>query len=202
MSKLLISGAAGFIGSHLCERFIRDGHEVVGIDDLSATGNLDNLKSVIDNVNFKFVKIDISDWSQLTKNFIYFKNVSCVFHCAALSRIQPSIGSPARTHEVNVNGTFYILEMMRMLGIDKIIYSCSSSSYGRKNKIPLKENMLPDCLTPYSCSKYQGEIQCKTWGNIYDIKNVELKYFNVYGPRSPINIGQYCPVVSLFFKQV
>lgn len=200
MAKYIVTGNAGFIGSHLTERLLREGHEVVGLDDLS-TGNLENLQTCFKNKNFQFIKLDISDWHQLTKSFSCFKNAEAVFHAAACARIQPSVYNPSRTHEVNTNGTFNILEIMRMTGVDKIIYSTSSSCYGKKNKTPFKETMLPDCQTPYSATKYQGEIYCKTWGDIYGIKNCSLRYFNVYGPRSPL-VGQYAPVIGLFFRQV
>jgi nucleoside-diphosphate-sugar epimerase len=200
MSKYIVTGTAGFIGSHITERLLRDGHEVVGVDDLS-TGLLENLAGPLKNKKFTLVNLDISDWTKLTRNFSYFEGADGLFHLAALSRIQPSIFNPSRTHEINVNGTFNVLEMMRMMKVNKVVYSASSSSYGLKNKTPLKENMVPDCLTPYAATKYQAEIYCKTWGNLYGIRNVCLKYFNVYGARSPL-FGQYAPVVGIFFRQL
>lgn len=192
--KYIVTGGAGFIGSHLVAELVRLGHEVIVVDDLS-TGFLDYLPK-----GAKLLKVDISNWLQLTKNFAYFQGIDGVFHLAACARIQPSIFEPARTHEVNVNGTLNILEMMRMMGIKKIVYSASSSSYGLKATLPCREDMQPDCLNPYAATKYIGEIYCKTWGNLYGIKNACLKYFNVYGRRSPLE-GPYAPVIGLFFRQ-
>lgn len=195
--KYIVTGGAGFVGSHLTRTLLGHGHEVVVLDDLS-TGYEDNLP---ESDKLTFVKVDISNWSALSRLFHYFKNVDGVFHVAARARIQPSIRNPLRSHQCNVDGTFNILEMMRMNNIGKIVYSASSSSYGLKSELPCRETSLPDCLNPYALTKYVGEQYCKTWGKIYGIKNVCLKYFNVYGERSPL-VGPYAPVLGLFFRQV
>lgn len=194
--KYIVTGGCGFIGSHLIRKLLKLGHKVVVLDDLS-TGYESNLP---ENEKLTFIKVNISDWSELSRLFTYFKNVDGIFHVAARARIQPSIQNPLKTHKSNVDGTFNILEMMRMNDIKKIVYSASSSSYGLKAELPCVETAEPDCLNPYALTKYIGEQYCKTWGNIYDIKNVCLKYFNVYGERSPL-ISCYAPVVGLFFRQ-
>ena len=195
--KYLVTGCAGFIGSHLTERLLQEGHEVVGIDNLS-TGFEEYLPKK--NENFTFLKLDIFDWNSLTKHINYFKDVKCVFHLAACARIQPSIYSPSLTHDTNVTGTINILEIMRALNINQIVYSASSSYYGLKANIPSKETDPCDCQTPYSASKYMGELYCSTWSKIYKINSIRLRYFNVWGPRSPTS-GNYAPVISLFFRQ-
>jgi UDP-glucose 4-epimerase len=200
MSKYIVTGCAGFIGSHLTEGLLRDGHEVVGVDNLSS-GLEKNMEKFSDSPNFKFVYADITSWSQLSKNLFSFRGAIGVFHVAGFSRIQPSIHSPELCMNTNINGTMNVLEMMRVLDIKSIVYSASSSRYGLKNVSPLKENMVCDCLNPYSVSKYSAELLCQTWGKIYGINNVSLIYFNVYGPRTPVNIGAYSPVIGLFFKQ-
>lgn len=196
MAKYIVTGGAGFIGSHIVAELLNNGHQVVVLDDLS-TGFSEYLPN---DPNLTLVVVDISDWNQLSKNFAHFQDVDGVFHLAACARIQPSIFDPTRTHEVNVNGTLNILEMMRMMKVNKIVYSASSSSYGLKAKLPCKEDMPPDCLNPYAATKYIGEVYCKTWGSLYGIKNACLKYFNVYGRRSPVT-GPYAPVIGLFFRQ-
>ena len=195
--KLLVTGGCGFIGSHLVTKLLEQGHEVIVLDDLS-TGFKEYL--LTSNSNLTLVKIDISSWYDLSKCLYYFLDVDCVFHLAAIARIQPSIENPSRTHEVNVTGIFNILEAMRITGVKNIVYSSSSSIYGLKNKSPLVESMPPDCLNPYSMSKRVGELYCDTWGKLYGIKSVALRYFNVYGIREVLD-GPYAPVIGLFFKQ-
>jgi UDP-glucose 4-epimerase len=195
--KYLVTGGCGFIGSHLVERLLHDGHDVVVVDDLSS-GKLANLPK---HPKLAFVKADIANWFSLVEELPQFRDADGVFHLAAFARIQPSISNPSRCMRINTTGTQNVLEMMRLLKINNIVYSASSSSYGLKNTGALVETMEPDCLTPYSVSKFAGEHYCKTWGSLYGIRNVSLKYFNVFGPRSPLDLGAYCPVIGLFFKQ-
>jgi UDP-glucose 4-epimerase len=194
--KYIVTGGAGFIGSHLSEALLSQGHKVVVIDDLS-TGFRKYLPK---NDNLIFLKLDISKWDDISKNFGYFTDVEGVFHLAAMARVQPSIYNPVRHHEVNINGVFNVLEIMRMMDIKKIVYSASSTSYGLKKSMPCVEIDQPDCLNPYALSKYVGEQYCKTWGKIYGIHNACLKYFNVYGERSPLQ-SPWAPIIGLFFKQ-
>lgn len=196
MAKYIVTGCAGFIGSHLTERLLNDGHEVVGIDNLS-TGFKDYLPY---NPEFTFLEIDISDWSALSKNAAYLKGTECVFHLAACARIQPSIFNPSITHDTNCTGTINVLEIMRTLNIKNIVYSGSSSYYGRTTKIPSLENDPADCQTPYAATKYMGELYCSTWAKTYGLNSARIRYFNVWGPRSPLE-GHYAPVVSKFIRQ-
>jgi UDP-glucose 4-epimerase len=203
MSKYIVTGGAGFIGSHIVERLVKDGHDVVVVDNLS-TGFLEYLPSSFRNPTpgqtCTFLKLDISDWNQLSKNFAYFKGARGVFHLAAVARIQPSIFNPSLTHDTNITGTFNILEMMRMCNIPNIVYSASSSYYGKDVAPPSKEHDPHDCQTPYAISKYMGELYCETWSKLHKINSIRLRYFNVYGPRSPLE-GPYAPVIGLFFRQ-
>lgn len=196
MGKYIVTGGAGFIGSHITERLLAEGHEVLVVDNLS-TGKLSHLP---DNKALTFLNVDIGDWTSLSKNFAYFKGARGVFHLAACARIQPSIYNPMLTHDTNVTGTFNILEMMRMCDIKNIVYSASSSYYGKNAKIPSSEIDPADCQTPYSVSKYMGELYCETWSKLHGVSAARLRYFNVYGPRSPLE-GQYAPVIGLFFRQ-
>jgi len=195
VSKYVVTGNAGFIGSHLTDRLLSDGHTVVGIDNLS-TGFREYLPK---HPNFTFLELDITDWPALARHGTYFKGASCVFHLAAFARIQPSVFNPSLTHDTNVTGTLNVLELMRLVG-KNIVYSASSSYYGKKAVIPSRENDANDCQTPYSVSKYMGELLCSAWSKTYGINNARLRYFNVWGPRSPLS-GPYSPIVSKFFRQ-
>lgn len=197
MSKFLVTGGAGFIGSNLVDKLLLDGHKVVVIDNLS-TGFLRYLP--LGNENLTFLNVDISDWNSLTKNAAYLKDVDTVFHLSACARIQPSIMQPGLTHDTNATGTLHILELMKVLNIKNIVYSASSSYYGLKTKLASFEDDPPDCQTPYAVSKYIGELYCSTWSKVYGINSIRLRYFNVWGPRSPME-GQYAPVVLRFMRQ-
>jgi UDP-glucose 4-epimerase len=196
MSKYIVTGGAGFVGSHLVKALVDRGHEVVVIDNLYSgyESYLPESKLVT------LVKVDISDWEQLSQNFAYFKGAETVFHLAAIARIQPSIYNPTLTTQYNVVGTQNVLQLMRMCDIPSIVYSASSSYYGKQESLPFLESDPFQGETPYAMTKYMGELLCKTWGKLYGINNVCLRYFNVYGPRSPLD-GPYAPVVSRFFYQ-
>lgn len=197
MSKYLVTGCAGFIGSNLTDQLLKDGHKVIGIDNLS-TGFLKYLP--LDNENLTFLNIDIANWNQLTKHAAYLDEVDGVFHLAACARIQPSIMQPGLTHDTNVTGTLNILELMKLLGITDIVYSASSSKYGLKAKIPSVETDPVNCQTPYAVSKFMGELYCDTWSKVYRLNSIKLVYFNAWGLRSPME-GPYAPVVLRFMKQ-
>lgn len=177
-------------------RLIKEGHEVVVLDDLS-TGNYFYLPK---SDRLTFLNIDVSSWGRIWSRRSKLRNIDGVFHLAAFARIQPSMKTPVRTHEINVKGTLNILEIMRKNDIKRIVYSASSSSYGLKARLPCTEDQPYDCLNPYAYSKAAGEMLCKSWGVSYGVKNVCLKYFNVYGARSP-ELGSYAPVIGLFFRQ-
>ncbi len=195
--KYIVTGGAGFIGSHVVTHLLEQGNRVVVLDNLS-TGFDHYLPN---DPNLTFLNVDISDWTELSKNFAYFKDAAGVFHLAAVARIQPSIFAPHLTHESNVTGTFNILEMMRASDVRCIVYSASSSCYGLKtNENPSLETDPIDCQTPYAITKYMGEMYCDTWAKLHGIVSARLRYFNVWGPRSPTT-GPYAPVISKFFKQ-
>ena len=192
MITSLVTGGCGFIGSHIVDRLIRLGHKVVVIDDLSAPEN----EEFYFNEKAHYWEKDISkeDCESI------FSGVDYVFHLAARSRIQPTIGNPGECFEVNTVGTQRVLEWSRMHSVKKIIYSSTSSLYGHQNAIPFQPNMPSDCLNPYSMSKWMGEQICKLYNQMYDVSSVVLRYFNVYGPREPIK-GEYAPVIGLFKRQ-
>jgi len=189
--KTLVTGGAGFIGSHLVDRLIKDGHHVTIIDNLS-TGFRKNL-----NQQAEFILADIKNLSQIQR---HFRRQDCVFHLAALPRIQPSIKNPIPVHESNVTGTLNVLLASKKAGVSRVIYSASSSVYGNKNKPPLKENMISDPGSPYTLSKFVGEEYCKLFSKLYGLDTIILRYFNVYGPRADPD-GDYATVIPIFLKQ-
>ena len=189
---VLVTGGCGFIGSHIVDKLVSLGHEVRVIDDLSAKEN----EEFYYNSSANYWKLDISkdDCSNI------FKGVDFVFHLAARSRIQPTIGTPNECFEVNVVGTQRVLDWCRINSVKRLIYSGTSSLYGHQNSIPFQPNMPSDCLNPYSMSKWMGEQICKLYSQLYRVNTTVLRYFNVYGPREPVK-GHYAPVVGLFKRQ-
>ena len=192
MKKALVTGGAGFIGSNLVDRLIEDRIEVTVIDNESAGSN----KNFYWNNKAKNYKYDICDYENIKP---LFKNVDAVFHLAAESRIQPSIENPLLTAKVNIIGTCNVLQSARENGVKRVIYSSTSSAYGKRQP-PHQEEMRTDCLTPYSVSKVSGEEFCKLYYNLFGLETVVFRYFNVYGHRQPLK-GQYAPVVGLFLEQ-
>ena len=191
--KCLVTGGAGFIGSHIVDSLLAKGHEVVVIDNESS--------EVHDHFYFNdkatYHKLDIADY-QATRSV--YDGVDYVFHCAAESRIQPAILNPLLAIRTNTLGTGTVLQCSREAAVKKIMYSSTSSGYGLVNEPPLNETMPDDCLNPYSVSKVSGEKLCKMYNDLFGVKTVIFRYFNVYGNREPLK-GPYAPVVGLFLRQ-
>ena len=191
MSKCLVTGGCGFIGSNIVDRLISDGHEVIVLDNKSA----DNAKFFV-NEKAQYACQDISNY-QLTNTF--YAGVDYVFHLAAESRIGPSIENPLDTVQKNCLGTATVLQCARKWGVKKVMYSSTSSGYGN-NPHPNVETQPDDCLNPYSISKTNGEKLCSMYTSLYGLQTVIFRYFNVYGERQPLK-GQYAPVVGIFLRQ-
>ncbi len=191
MIKCLVTGGAGFIGSHIVDKLIQLNHEVVCIDNEYA----DN-ENFYWNDNAQNHKVDITDYSSI--NYL-FKDVSYVFHCAAESRIGTSIQNPNLATKINVYGTCNVLQSARENNVKRVIYSSTSSGYGF-NPPPNIETQNDDCLNPYSVSKVAGEKLCKMYNNLYELPTIIFRYFNVYGERAPKK-GQYAPVIGIFIRQ-
>lgn len=192
----LVTGGAGFIGSHLVERLVKDGHKVTVLDNFS-TGRKENLQNIITSPNLKVFKIDLS----LAKNIErHFQDIDWVFHLAALADIVPSIVKPLEYHNANVNGTVNILEAARYAKVKKFIYAASSSCYGIPKQYPTPETAEIVPQYPYALTKYLGETYCLNWGKIYKLPVVSLRLFNVYGPRSRTS-GTYGAVFGTFLAQ-
>ena len=193
MAKVLVTGAAGFIGSNLVDKLIQLGHEVVAIDNESAVSN----SQFYWNSEAKNHKLDITNLDSILD---LFQDINYVFHTAAEARIQASINNPLLSVNTNIVGTTNVLQASRLAGVKRVIYSMTSSVYGNSNPVPLVETQAPDCLNPYSVSKYAGEQMCKLYSNLYKLETASLRYFNVYGHREPSK-GPYAPVVSKFINQ-
>ena len=190
--KALVTGGAGFIGSNLVDRLVDMNWEVVVIDNETADCN----EEFYWNSNADNHKLDICDY-EFTKNL--YDGVDYVFHLAAESRIQPAILNPIEAVTKNCVGTCTVLQCSREAGVKKVIYSSTSSGYGF-NESPNHENQPDDCLNPYSVSKVAGEELCKMYTNLYGLRTIIFRYFNVYGERSPTT-GQYAPVIGIFLRQ-
>ena len=196
IKKALVTGGAGFIGSHLVDRLIEEGFEVIVLDNLS-NGRLENLSRHKNNTNLKFYNVDVSDFNSINE---YFKGVSLVFHLAALADIVPSIQEPLKYYKSNVDGTVSVLEASRLAGVDRFVYTASSSCYGIPDHYPTPESAAIKPQYPYALTKYLGELCALHWGKIYGLPVVSLRLFNVYGPRSRTS-GTYGAVFGVFLAQ-
>ena len=186
----LVTGGAGFIGSNLTERLINDGHKVTIIDNLS-TGFRENLHK-----DAEFFELDISNLESIKQ---VFNGIDVLFHIAAIPRIGRSIEDPAETFRSNVTGTLNVLLAARDAGVKKVVYSASSSVYGRQDKLPLTEDMPAQPLNPYALSKYIGKELCWEFTDLYGLDTISLRYFNVYGPRMNAE-GEYATVIGKFLR--
>jgi UDP-glucose 4-epimerase len=175
--KVIVTGGAGFIGTHLCTALRAAGYEVVSVD--IKTGD------------------DVRDTEKMKK---LFAGAQYVFHLAALPRVQYSIEHPQETHDHNINGTLSVLVAAKEAGVKKVIYSASSSAYGNAESMPLVETMPTHPISPYGLQKYIGELYCRLWSEVYTLPTVSLRYFNVYGPGAS-DEGAYALVIARFLKQ-
>lgn len=193
MKKVVVTGGAGFIGSHLVDKLIEQGKEVHIFDDMSM-GSKDNI-----NPKAYFHKIDISTMGPKTLAK-FMVGVDTVFHVASRTRVQPSIKNPSLYHRVNVTGTINMLIASVKAGVKRFVYSASSSAYGESDIMPLVETMPTNPMSPYGLTKQMGEEYCKLFHTQYGLETVNLRYFNVYGERQNID-GGYCLVMGIFAKQ-
>lgn len=194
--KCLITGGAGFIGSHLTERLLRDGHHVTVIDNCS-TGRLENLAHLAGSDRLFVHVLDINDSESIAP---LFNGVDWVFHMAALADIVPSIERPLEYHRANVDGTVSVLEAARAAGVRRFVYTASSSCYGIPDVYPTPESAPPRPQYPYALTKFLGEHYAMHWAQLYDMPCVSLRLFNVYGPRSRTS-GTYGAVFGVFLAQ-
>ena len=191
MTKSLVTGGLGFIGSHVVDYLLDQGHQVVTVDNRSA-----NNDRFYDNPNVTQIYEDICNYETMKH---VSRDVDYVFHLAAESRLQPAIENPIDAVTRNCVGTTVMLQAARENNVKRFIYSSTSSGYGN-NPAPSVETQPDDCLNPYSASKVAAEKFCKMYYELYGVPTVSLRYFNVFGERSPTK-GQYAPVVGIFERQ-
>ncbi len=192
--KYLVTGGAGFIGSHIVDELVKKEKEVVVIDNFS-TGNKDNLSSVISDI--ELVEGDIRDIDLMNE---LCKKCDYVLHQAALRSVPRSVDDPVSTNDVNINGTLNLLIAAREGGVKKFVYASSSSAYGDTRKLPKEEIQRPLPISPYAVSKLTGEHYCRAFSHTFGLETVSLRYFNVFGPRQSPE-SKYAAVVPIFIKQ-
>ena len=192
----LVTGGCGFIGSHIVDRLLAEGHTVRVIDNFT-TGSPENLKHHKDNNNLTIYQLDIRNKAEIRDIFC---GVDYVFHMAALADIVPSIQKPWEYYSTNVLGTYNVVECAKEEGIKKLVYAASSSCYGIPDKFPTDEDAKIQPQYPYALTKRLGEETVLHWGQVYDVPVVSLRLFNVYGTRSRTS-GTYGAVFGVFLAQ-
>ena len=198
MAKIrsIVTGGAGFIGSHVTDRLLKEGHAVTVVDN-SATGRPDNLQHHKGNPDLRVEQQDINDLTALTR---LFAGADRLYHLAALADIVPSIVNPVDYYRANVNGTMCVMEAARLCGVKKVVYAASSSCYGIPDEFPTKEIAGIRPQYPYALTKFLGEQTALHWGQVYKIPVTSLRLFNVYGTRSRTS-GTYGAVFGVFLAQ-
>jgi len=190
---VVVTGGAGFIGSHIASALTSSGARVRILDDLS-TGHRENLDEI--GGDFDFVEGSVADENLLSK---VLEGAELIFHEAAIPSVPRSVEEPRQTHVASVDGTFSLLLAARERGVKRVVYAASSSAYGDQPKLPKTENMPPDPLSPYAVAKLVGEYYCQVFTRVYGLETVSLRYFNVFGPRQDPG-SQYSGVVSRFIS--
>lgn len=196
MAQTIVTGGAGFIGSHLVERLVADGHSVRALDSF-ATGRPENLAHLAGHPGLRVERVDVAEPDRLVP---FFEGADWVFHLAALADIVPSIERPLDYHRANVDGTAAVLEAARRNGVKRFCYAASSSCYGIPDRFPTPEDAPMRPQYPYALTKLLGEQCVLHWGRVYGLPVVSLRLFNVYGPRSR-TAGTYGAVFGVFLAQ-
>jgi len=199
ISKILVTGGAGFIGSHIVDRLLRQDFGVVVIDNLTA-GSIKNIAHREEKGKFHFIKGDILDFPTVKRTV---KEIDAVFHEAALASVTHSIENPILANEVNVKGTLNLLKASSDLGVKRFIHASTAAIYGDTETSPKKENMSANPNSPYGVSKLAAENYVRTFHELYGLETVSLRYFNVYGPRQNFDINcAYGGVITIFLNRL
>jgi nucleoside-diphosphate-sugar epimerase len=189
----LVTGGAGFVGSHIAAALAGAGARVRVLDDLS-TGHVENLEDIGGDV--EFIRGGLTEPDALERAL---RGVEVVFHEAAIPSVPRSVEDPELTHQASVNGTFALLVAARRAGVRRVVYAASSSAYGDQPTLPKAEEMRPEPLSPYAAAKLVGEYYCQVWSRVYNFETACLRYFNVFGPRQDPS-SQYSGVISRFIS--
>jgi len=187
----LVTGGAGFIGSHIAEALVKRGDRVRVLDNL-ITGRRENLSPIANRI--EFIEGDIRDYATTLRAA---EGARVIFHQAAVPSVPRSVAEPALNHDINVNGTFNVLMAAREAGARRVVYAASSSAYGDTETLPKHESMSPSPLSPYAAAKLFGEYYCQVFTRVYNLETVSLRYFNVFGPRQDPS-SPYSGVISKF----
>ena len=195
--KYIVTGGAGFIGSHIVEELAKQNHEVVIVDNLFS-GKRENIAPFLVKDKVRFVQGSITDLPLLQK---IFAGADGIFHEGAIASVPRSIANPVATNEANVTGTLNVLVAARDCGVRKVLFASSSSVYGNTPTLPKQEDMIPSPLSPYAVSKFTGEQYLRVFSEVYGLKTVSLRYFNVFGPRQDPT-SQYAAVIPNFITRI
>jgi len=195
-SKIIVTGGAGFIGSHIVDRILKEGYEVLVIDDLSQ-GRLDNISQYLSDENFKFIKADIRDSERINT---IVKDADAILHQAAVVSVTRSLEDPAYTNDVNVTGTLNLLKASTNSNVKKFIYASSCAVYGDAKAPRQSEETTTSPKSPYAATKVAAENHCKTFNRLYGLEAIPLRYFNVYGARQ--SYGPYSGVITNFIDRL
>jgi len=190
MSKILVTGGAGFIGGHLVDKLVAKGHEVVVLDNLS-TGKKENI-----NEKVELKELDICNFEAIRP---FFNGIDYVFHLAALPRVPISVKDPIGTSQINIMGTINVFKSAQEAGVKRVMFASSSSVYGNENKPPFKEDMTPMPVSPYALQKRVGEQFAKIFTELYKLPIICLRYFTSYGPRMIFD-SEYSLAIGKFFR--
>lgn len=197
MARILVTGGAGFIGSHLVEFLVKSNHNVVVIDNLS-TGCKNNISHLYTYKNFKFVYGDICNKELLRKHFV---DIDCICNLAAVPSVPRSIEDPLTSHETNINGFLNVLLIAKEFGIKRVVYASSSSVYGDDPNLPKKEHTIGNQMSPYAITKYVDELYANLFYKLYGIETIGMRFFNVFGPKQDPN-SPYSSVISKFITNI
>ena len=195
MSMVIVTGGAGFIGSHLADELVRRGYKVIILDNLS-TGRMSNIEPLLRNGSAEFIQSSITNLPLLRK---LFSGADYVFHQAAIPSVPRSVKNPKASHNANITGTLNVLLAAKNNGIKKVIYASSSAVYGDTPTLPKVEDMIPNPQSPYAVTKLAGEYYCNVFLEIYGLNTICLRYFNVYGPRQDPD-SPYAAVIPIFIS--
>ncbi len=194
--KILVTGGAGFIGSHLVPQLLEKGYSVVVIDNLSS-GKMENLYSVQSNPNFLFKLGDIREKNAIDEAL---REVYAIVHLAALIDVSASVTDPSKTHDINVTGTLNVLQEAALNKIKKLVFASSTAVYGETTLLPVKEDTVLKPISPYAASKVAGEAYCNAFASCYGFSSIALRFFNVYGLRN--EYSPYSGVITKFLRKI